>query len=206
MSTATPPKGPSSRWTRSAATWFARGIVAATLIFGAVASPGAEELPVVPAPTVPFRNVDEAIGWTKARGMCVVSTCVLLVRVAAQSSTGKPISPGWQLDAHVSVTDISSSSVEFRTFSVTIRRQRTFNLSASDPTATLSTMKLSAYEFGSDGFLLERSGGLIVRTATGDELFSAAFPAPKHGGEVVDSLDNFDILYHQLGIQWKLIK
>jgi hypothetical protein len=160
--------------------WLARGIVAVPLIFGAGASHSAEEPPVVSAPTGPFRSMDDAIGWLKAKGSCARSNCDLVVRLAAQSSEGKP------LDAYLTLIDIVGRATEppFRTPHIAIRRRRTFTLSARDPAATLTTLKINTFTFGHDGYLREQAVRLVVRTATGDALFDVAFQVPPHEGHI----------------------
>jgi hypothetical protein len=152
-------------------------------------------MPVVPAPSVPFRSIDEAIGWLKAKGQCEKATCNVRVAVTPHSSNGKPLSPGWTLYAYVSLTDVGL----VRSYNITISRQRTFRLSARDPAATLTTLKESIFTFGHDGSLLEREGHLMVRTATEDALFAVTFKGAEYDP---DDRENWDILLKQLGVGW----
>jgi hypothetical protein len=149
--------------------------------------------------------MDEAIGWLKAKGKCEDSrglgSCRLLVSLATQSSEGKPLSPGWTLDAYLHVIGLGSDPSAYRRYSVAIRRRRTFPLSPRDPAATLTTLKISTFKFEYDGKLLEQTTRLIVRTSNGDVLFDVAFPVPPYEGSL-DSDEDFDILRNQLGVKW----
>jgi hypothetical protein len=197
----------SGRWTLGAPMWLAGTMVAATLIFGAVTSYSAEETPVVPAPNVQFRSVDEAIGWVKAKGKCgePPGFCQLVVSLVARSSKGKPLSPGRVLDAQLFVSELVDLPRQLRKYTVTIRRRHTLPLSARDPDATLTTLTIRSFEFNSVGSLVERTNRLLVRTARDADVFDVWFPLPEYGVDA-DSVEDWDILTTQLGVHWDWTK
>ena len=90
----------------------------------------------------------------------------------------------------------------YRRFTAAIRRHKTFALSPKDPGAILTTLKITSFDFSSDGHLAERSLQLIVRNFDGSALLDVAFPVAKYWFDP-HMVEDVDILTKQLGIGWQ---
>ena len=133
----------------------------------------AAEKTVVPK----FKNVDEGIGWVKAKGKCEIlnnnpqqQLCTLRVELSEEKKPEIRGESVWQRWAVMQTPTLERD----RGLTVYLVRSRKFSLSANDKKADVRSVKTATYHFGKDGkcsqvsvgFVLENFKALAVRLAS----------------------------------------
>jgi hypothetical protein len=122
-----------------------------------------------------FKSMDEAIGWVKARGACSLSLdkttkpCLVDIELPKSASSGKPISPGYEIVGRMSVIELPDS----RHFLISINRSRRIALSPHDPEITIASTHSSLLEFIARGDIAILSAETALRNFKGELLMRA---------------------------------
>lgn len=154
-----------------------------------------------------FKNVDEAIGWVKAKGTCEKigggrgERCKIRVELPNDK---RPEAKGresvWEVWAWMEVFDLEP----LRGFTVSIIRSRYASLSASDAKMVVRSVKSSRYHFEKNGKVSEVSIGFVLENFKEEKILDAEIPVPKeyphiHGEGAGDMI----LFMEHLGIAWK---
>jgi hypothetical protein len=157
-----------------------------------------------------FKSVDEAIGWTKARGSCERirdqgdAKCNIRFDLPMES---RPEPRGqrssWDVWAWIQAVDMPDA--QLRSLSIHIVRSRKVALSATDdPNLTVRSVRTSQYHFGRDGRISEVLIGFALENGRGERILDESIPLPrehahKHGQGALDYI----LFTGPLGIGWK---
>lgn len=142
-----------------------RGVVASVAVATHLAllpfNAHAAEKMVVPK----FKNVDEAIGWVKAKGNCEKigkdqqgSRCKIRLDLPDEKLPEAKGESVWERWAWLEVFDLESH----RTFTVRIVRSKNFLLSANDSKATVRSVRVSNYWLDRFGKVFEARVDAVI--------------------------------------------
>jgi hypothetical protein len=161
------------------------------------------EKPVVPQ----FKNVDEAIGWVKAKGKCGKigkeqqgSQCEIKLDLPDEKVPEVKGESVWQRWAYMRSFDLEL----YRTFTISIVRSKHFLLSANDPRTTVRSVRVSNYQFDRSGKVDEVSVDSFIENFKGEKILRQTIPIPldsihKHGDGGYDLV----LFSTHLGVGWK---
>lgn len=173
-------------------------MLGASVVLPAIGSIGAAEKTVVPR----FRNVDEAIGWVKAKGTCEKigkdqkgSRCKIRVELPEE----KRGEISWQVWAWMEALDLEP----LWDFSVNIVRSRNFPLSASDPKTTVRSVKVSRYQFDKSSKITWAYIKFVLENFKGEIILDQEIPIPKDSVRGYGEWGyDFSLLIDHLGMGW----
>lgn len=159
-----------------------------------------------------FSNIDQVVGWVKAKGQCkgsseVLRTCSVAVDLPNKYD-GKDLSPGWVLLGEILAIEIKNESF----LKVRIFRTRQFRVSAKDSTATVTIVRTSEFNTGTHGKILKAVTRIELTNYKGDRLFNLSVRLPRP--YIVEAIfedefyeENTSLLYAGFGLDfwiWEL--
>jgi hypothetical protein len=169
--------------------------------------PGFHPLNAAEKITVPqFKNVDEAIGWVKAKGNCEKvgkdkesERCKIRIELPDEKVPEMRGESTWQVWSWIEAFDFEP----FRNLTIDIVRSKSFLLSANDPKATVRSVKVSHYYFDKSGKVSEAYVNFVIENFRGEKVLDQQIPLSrdsihKHGEGTGDLL----LLKSNLGVGW----
>ena len=153
-----------------------------------------------------FKNVDQVIGWVKAKGACEepsLEICSVVVELPKKGQDGKELSPGWILSGSFKTI----TSKDTRLLMVFINRRRKFNLSDNDKKAFVLVNKEIRYVLSPpDGEITEAMATIQIMNYKLEKFLEMAIPLSSpymFGGlSLEESVESIILLNGGFGLEW----
>ena len=154
----------------------------------------------------PFKNVDQVIGWLKAKGQCKTETkvndltkCSAVIALPSKDPDGKLYSPGWKLSGEIAHRETKAT----KHVTVFVSRARRTRLSDKNADEVINIQKVTGYEFNSEGNLTQSTVKVLMKNFRGDEILNLDFPvAPRCVLISDDGLEDVSFLLLNFQFNW----
>ena len=155
-----------------------------------------------------FKNVDQVIGWVKAKGDCKgppLEICSVEVELPKKDQDGKEWSPGWILGGSLSTATVENA----RVLTIIITRVRKISLSENDKMAFVLVNKQIRYELSPlNGKITEAMMTIQIMNYKLEKFLDVAIPLSSPyllGGLSWEESVESGLLFHAgFGLRWSL--
>jgi len=154
-----------------------------------------------------FKNVDEAIGWVKAKGDCRneqgISSCNIWLDLPDQKNSENEGESLWRCRASMNTLDAPFT----RIFGIRIVRSKDFLLVANDKKSLVHSSRVTSYTFNTSGEVQALSVGFVLENFKGETILRQSIPVPIESFAIhTDGLEDVSLIYKHLGVDWKWLK
>ena len=158
-----------------------------------------------------FQNVDQVIGWVRAKGSCnttlLVKGCSVAVELSNKNQAGEERFPGWLLSGSLATVTIKDKEIGILIF---INRTRRFSLSDKDKKAFVWVHKQTRYEVSSmNGKIANAFATIEVMNYKEEKFLDFEIPLRSpylFGGLSSEELGkNVSLFREGFGLEWVII-